>query len=157
MSLGPSGCERTATPSGASASATALTTAGGDAIAPPSPSPLWPPGEGTELLIVCRATIPGVRHAELALAALPGNPFVVGVGARRWPTPVTAAVGPRLGRAMSQGRVGLIPADRCLELNGIDTETFAKPVAAAATQLTELIWPGLSGTPTNRTTKGRHR
>ena len=121
------------------------------------PNPLWPPGEGTELLVVCRATVPGVRHAEPALAALPGNPFVVGVGARRWPTPVSAAFGPRLGRAVSEGRVGLIPADRRLELNGIDTEPFAKPVAAAAAQLSEVIWPGLSGAPANQTKKGRRR
>ena len=40
MSLGPSGSRVTVTPNGASASATAFTTAGGAPMAPPSPTPL---------------------------------------------------------------------------------------------------------------------
>ena len=43
---GVSGSRVTVTPNGASASATALTTAGGAPIAPPSPTPLYPPGPG---------------------------------------------------------------------------------------------------------------
>lgn len=117
-----------------------------------TPSPLWPPEEGVELVVVVRATVPGVRQVEGALAALPGNPFVVGVGAKRWPTPVTAAFGPRLGNARGQGRVGLFPVDRHLELNGIDTEPFAKPLAGAAAQLIELIWPDITGPSANQTT-----
>ena len=44
MRDGVSGRRVTVTPNGASASATALTTAGGAPMAPPSPTPLWPPG-----------------------------------------------------------------------------------------------------------------
>lgn len=124
-------------------------------------SPLWPPDKGAELIVVFRATVPGIRHGEGALAALPGNPYVVGVGAKRWPPPVAAAFGPRLGSARSQGRVALFPADRHLELNGIDTEPFAKPLAGAAAQLIELIWPGITGASANQTThqirRGRRR
>ena len=121
------------------------------------PNRLWPPDEDTNLLVVCRATVPGVRHAELALAGLIGEPFVVGVGANRWPRLVSAAFGTRMTRAMREGRVGLIPADRRLELNGIDTDPLPRSVGVAAVRLAELIWPGLSGTPANQTRKGHRR
>lgn len=115
-------------------------------------SPLWPPEEGVELVVVFRATVPGARQVEGALAALPGNPYVVGVGAKRWPPPAAAAFGPRLRSARSQGRVALFPADRHLELNGIDTEPFARPLASAAAELIERIWPGFTGASANQTT-----
>jgi hypothetical protein len=121
------------------------------------PHALWPPAAGAELVVVCRATVPGVRHAEGALLTLPGNPFVVGVGAKRWRNPVAAAFGPRLSTAQSQGRVGLIPADRHLELNGVETERFAKPVVVAAAHLIELIWPELTGPSAKPMKKGRGR
>ncbi|RNL62686.1 hypothetical protein EFK50_13105 [Nocardioides marmoriginsengisoli] len=117
-----------------------------------TPNPLWPPQEGVELVVVFRATVPGVRQVEGALAALPDNPHVVGVGSKRWPTPVAAAFGPRLGSAQSKDRVALFPADRHLELNGIDTEPFSKPLASAATELIELIWPDITGASVNQTT-----
>lgn len=117
---------------------------------------LWPPGEGTELLLVCRATVPGVRHAELALVGLPGQPFVVGVGAGRWPRPVKFAFGPRLAQATHDGRVGLVPPDRRLAQNGIDGAPFGGPVAAAATRLAELVGPGITG-PRTRPRGGRRR
>ncbi len=117
-----------------------------------TPSPLWPPEDGVELVVVFRATVPGVRQVEGALAALPGNPYVVGVGAKRWPTPAAAAFGPRLGSARSQDRVALFPVDRHLELNGIDTEPFSKPLAGAAAQLVELIWPDIGRGSANQTT-----
>lgn len=117
-----------------------------------TPSPLWPPEEGVELVVVFRATVPGACQVERALAALPGNPYVVGVGAKRWPSSVAAAFGPRLGSARIQGRVALFPADRRLELNGIDTEPFSKPLAGAAAQLIERIWPDITGTSANQTT-----
>jgi hypothetical protein len=122
-----------------------------------TPSPLWPLEEGVELVVVFRATVPGARQVEAALAALPGSPYVVGVGAKRWPTSVAAAFGPRLGNAQRQGRVALFPADRRLEVNGIGTEPLAKPLVWAAAQLIELIWPGITRASANQTTRQNER
>ena len=119
------------------------------------PNRLWPPDDNTKVLLVCRATVPGVRHAELALAAFAGA-IVVGVGAKRWPRPVSAAFGERLTQARREGRVGLLPSDRRLEVNGIDTHPLPKSVAAAAARLACLIGPDTFA-PTTQTLKGRRR
>jgi len=99
------------------------------------------------LVLVCRATVPGVRRAESALADLPDHAVVVGVGARRWPGPVRASFGPLLHVAHEAGRVVLVPADRHLEINGIDAQPLPKAFAAAAAQLLDLIWPAPSSHP----------
>lgn len=88
-----------------------------------------------EIVVVCRATIPGVRHVELALGRLPGEPLVAAVGARRWPGLVRASFGPRLAEIDALGGAVLVPSDRRVEVNGVDTRPFPRPVAAAATGL----------------------
>ena len=63
MAAGESGSLVTITPNGASASATALTTAGGEPIAPPSPTPLYPPGPGPGAVSTCAYSIGGTSVA----------------------------------------------------------------------------------------------
>ena len=98
------------------------------------------------LVVVCRATVPGVRRAEGVLADLAGRtelrlPVVVGVGAIRWPGAARATFGPCLAEAHEDGRVVLVPADRRLEVNGIDADPLPKAVTASAARLLELVWP----------------
>lgn len=98
------------------------------------------------LVVVCRSTIPGVRRAERVLADLarrrgPRRPIVVGVGGRRWPGPVRATFGPCMTRAHENGRIVLFPADRRLEVNGIDADPLPRSVTAAAVRLLDLVWP----------------
>jgi len=89
--------------------------------------------------LVCRVTVPGVRRAELALGDLPGRPVVVAVGARRLPGQVQGSFGPLLRAAYDGGRVALLPADRRLEVNGIDARPLPKAFATAASRLLDLI------------------
>src|SRR5262249_40991078 len=73
MRCGESGRRVTTTPSGASASATAFTTAGGAPIAPPSPTPLNPPGPGLGVSmcpysIAGTSAAPGTRESRNVVA-----------------------------------------------------------------------------------------
>ena len=102
------------------------------------------------VVLVCRATVPGVRRAELALAHLATPPLVVAVGARRWPGEVQASFGPSLRQAREAGRVVLVPADRRLELTGIDAQSLPRTLTAAAAQLLDLLWPGTPSEATHR-------
>ena len=106
-----------------------------------NPSPVVSLLTSASLVLVCRSTVPGVRRAEIALSDLPGRPVVVAVGARRWPGQVRASFGPLLREAYDAGRVALIPADRRLEVNGIEAPPLPKAFAAAVTRLLDLIWP----------------
>lgn len=98
------------------------------------------------VIVVCLATVPGVRRAERVLADLArraeqGRPVVVGVGARRWPGAARATFGPCLTEAHDDGRAVLVPADRRLEVNGLDADPLPKAVTASAARLLELVWP----------------
>lgn len=102
--------------------------------------PFWELARQQQVVVVCRATVPGVRRAELALAGLDGEPILAAVGARRWPRTVEASFGPRLAAVVDAGRAALIPADRSVEINGVGPEPLPKAVAAAAARLASLIW-----------------
>lgn len=94
-----------------------------------------------ELVLVCRATVPGVRRAESALGQLPGQPSVVVVGVRRWPGSVRASFGPQLRAARDSGRVEAIPADQRLAIEGVDPSPMPRAVASAAAQLVSALRP----------------
>lgn len=116
-----------------------------------SPNPLGSLLTSASVVLVCRSTVPGVRRAELALGVLPGRPAVVAVGTRRWPGQVQASFGPLLRAAYDGGRVALLPADRRLEVNGIDALPLPKAFTAAATRLLDLICPGTQAVRAHRT------
>ncbi len=120
-----------------------------------APNPIAALVHRVPLVLVCRATVPGVRRAERVVADLPGRPVVVGVGARRWPGPVRATFGPLLSAAHDAGRVALMPADVRLEINGIDADPLPKALTAAAMRLLDLIWPPALQTASTKPTKGR--
>lgn len=100
-------------------------------------------------VLVCRVSVPGVRRAELALADLPGTPYVVAMGASRWPGPVRASFGPRLGEAFDAGRLLVVPTVRRLALCGLDAQPVPRAVTGALAPLAADLWP------TSQVTGGR--
>jgi hypothetical protein len=101
--------------------------------------------ERAKVLVVCRATVPGVRQVEVALDALPADSFVAGVGAGRWPAVVEASFGPRLARTVAEGRAVLFPSDRRVEVNGIAAEALPAALVGAAGALVAAVWPDVVG------------
>jgi hypothetical protein len=91
------------------------------------------------VVVVCRASVPGVRQVERALDVLPRHPVVAAVGARRWPAAARASFGPQLSRVMDEGRAVLVPTSRRVEINGIDTEALPGSISGAAARLVELL------------------
>lgn len=110
---------------------------------------------GVRTVIVCRATVPGVRLTEQVLGQVLGQvtgaPIVVAaVGPRRWPGEITASLGPRLRELRSGGRVVPVPTDRRLEITGPDASPLPKPVRAAGRALWQLLdaaGPGVAADP----------
>lgn len=97
-------------------------------------------------VLVCRATVPGLRHAEGALeeiAKLPtelcGDVSLAAVGTRRWPSEVVASFGSHTAAAVAHRRCVLMPPDRRLARRGPEFARFSKPVAASARRLTALL------------------
>jgi len=98
------------------------------------------------LVLVCRATVPGLRQTEhlltgiAGIAGVAGRPVVIAaVGPSRWPGAVRAGCGPALRAARAAGLVVGVPADRRLESLGLTADALPKPVAAAGRQLAALL------------------
>jgi len=106
-----------------------------DGAPPRSETPSGP------LVLVCRATVPGVRAAELRLGPATRVDAVVVVGARRWPREVRACLGPSLRDLDSAGQVVFVPADRQLLLGGLDGRPLSGCVARAAGAVLGVLWP----------------
>ena len=111
-------------------------------------------GATTRTVLVCRATVPGLRHAEHALAGLStklstesGDVILAPVGARRWASEVVASLGPHTAAAVEDRRCVLMPLDRRLARHGPEAAPFSKPIAASARRLAALLWasPPLEG------------
>lgn len=102
------------------------------------------------VVLVCRGTVPGVRRAELALGQLPTQPLVVVVGSRRLPGVVWASFGPALRCTDAEGRLLVVPADRRLEVAGIDDRSLPKALTVAAARLVDQLVPELLETRTHR-------
>lgn len=90
---------------------------------------------GARLIVVTRASVPGVRQTEGVLDLL-GEPAVLAaVGPRRWPPVVTASCGPRLRAAVVAGRLVRVPLDRRLAVRGLTADRLPPRVAAAGRAL----------------------
>lgn len=92
----------------------------------------------SQVVLVCRASVPGVRSAERALAGLPEGARLVAVGASRWPRVVASTFGPYVTRAIEDGRTALVPSDRQLAVEGIDERPMPRAVVAAAAGLVRV-------------------
>jgi hypothetical protein len=124
-------------------------------IAMPGPTVVDGARPGPERqILVCRTALPSIRRAESACREAAA---IAVVGARRWPKPLAASLGPALAAAADAGRVVFVPHSRELQLNGVDAEPTPARVLAGGIRLAELIWPDLAQTPSRHRRRGRRR
>lgn len=100
---------------------------------------------GCRIVVVCRPTVPGVRLAEQFPHSITGPVIVASVGAGKWPSEVSASLGPRLRELRAANAVVTVPADRRLEVTGPTNCPLPKPVANAGRSLLGLIDAARSG------------
>jgi hypothetical protein len=87
------------------------------------------------IVLVARASIPGLRQLEQVLATCRPDPVVAVLGPPRWDRSVRAASGPGLLSAKAAGRVVHVPLDRHLVACGITCLPLPKAVAEAGRQI----------------------
>ncbi len=91
------------------------------------------------VLLVCRATVPGLQQAERTLSDLRATSLPVvlaAIGPRRTPGSVDSAMGPLLRELRRRGdRDVTVPVDRRLALTGPSAGPLPRPVAAAGRAL----------------------
>jgi len=103
-----------------------------------------------QIVLVCRATVPGVRQTEQLLAALPGRqPLIAAVGPAKWPGVVSASSGPLLRAARSAGRIVAVPLDRQLDVTGVTASPLPKHLTTAGRTLASHLLTDLPA-PTDR-------
>lgn len=106
------------------------------------------------VVVVCRATVPGVTSAERALyeltelhrstartSALPPV-LIAALGGARWRGAVGAACGPHLHEVLAQHRVVGVPRIRHLELNGPTAAPLPRALAASG----RALWSQINAT-----------
>ncbi|MGH3630353.1 MAG: hypothetical protein ACRDRL_23285 [Sciscionella sp.] len=86
-------------------------------------------------VVVCRASVPGMHHAEQVLAQLGRPSLIAAIGPAHSSSAVTASCGPLLRQARADGRVVRVPTNRRLEATGVTTDPLPKPVVAAGKAL----------------------
>jgi len=96
-------------------------------------------GWGREIdVLVCRATVPSIRKAELILARV--HPLVVAVvGASKWPSPVRSSLGPAMYAAWAVGGAVFFPHESALEVNGLTAEPLPATTLRAARRLLDFL------------------
>jgi hypothetical protein len=96
-------------------------------------------GGAIGVVLVCAATVPGLRQAEAALAAITGPVVLAAVGPRKWPGVVTASLGPTAAALRRDGRLVRVPLDRRLAATGLTGDPLPRRVAAAARAILQLL------------------
>lgn len=91
-----------------------------------------------EVVLVTRATVPGMRRLDIALTALGAErALVAAVGAdrRRWPKPVEAAMSPVTRQLQAEDRLFSIPSVPTLSVAGLTPDPLPRAVMAAVADL----------------------
>jgi hypothetical protein len=91
--------------------------------------------QSAAVVLVARATIPGFRQLEQAMALCCGDPLVAVHGPARWDRSVSATSGPLLLAAQAAGQVVSVPSNRRLAAAGITSAPLPKGVLEAGRQL----------------------
>ena len=97
------------------------------------------------IIAVTTPTIPGLRRLELALTMLaPARVIVAVTGShpRRWPRPVTAALGPLTTAAVTANLLVDLPSDKGLALRGLDSSPLPTSLLKAAENLLQHVAAG---------------
>ena len=91
--------------------------------------------ESAAVVLVARATIPGFRQLEQAMAMCCQDPVVAVQGPTRRDRSVYATAGPLLLAAQAVGRVVSVPSNRHLAASGITSAPLPQGVLEAGRQL----------------------
>ena len=97
---------------------------------------------GQTVVVVARATVPGLRRLESSLHLLDADravAAVLGGPHRRWPREVAHTVGPLTGALIDSGRHVEIPEHRTLAVHGLTPAPLPTPLLTAAGVLLSLI------------------
>jgi hypothetical protein len=96
-------------------------------------------GDASGVVVVCRATVPGLRSAEVALHRLGARGVVLAVvGARRLPNVVRGTAGLRVSELLATGRVVCFDHDRRLAVEGPDDRPLPRTLLASAGRVMDL-------------------
>lgn len=91
--------------------------------------------DAATVVVVARATVPGLRRLESTLHLLDADrtiAAVVGPPRRRWPRPMAHSVGDHTRVLIDAGRLVEIPEDRTLAVQGLTPEPLPAPLLTAA-------------------------
>ncbi len=80
---------------------------------------------GVPVVLVARATVPGIRRLETVLHMIPGGTVqgaVLGPRVKKWPQAVTHSVGPKVSSLLKAGGLVTVPVDRHLAATGLNPE-----------------------------------
>jgi hypothetical protein len=106
------------------------------------------------VLVVCRATVPGVRHTDQVLVGLPARAdLVAALGPMRWPGVVRASCGSQMRALRTGDHVVAVPLDRQLETAGLTASPLPRRLTAAGRTLAARLLPDLP-TPARRRSGG---
>ena len=97
-------------------------------------------GTVADVVLVARATIPGLRGLEAAVE-LVGHERVVAVtvGAKRWPRPVEQAAGTAVRRLRTEGRIVYVPEVPALAISGLTPDPLPPAILRPARTLLTLL------------------
>lgn len=93
------------------------------------------------VVLVTRATVPGVRRLDVALCLL-GEPRAVAVlvgAGRRWPRPVQQAASAAVRRLRARGRLVCVPNDAHLALSGLTPDPLPAAVRMAGVRVLDQV------------------
>jgi hypothetical protein len=104
----------------------------------------------TAVVVVCRATAPGMRRAEELLGRVSAPALLTVVGPRKWPAVVTASLGPTAAGLRAAGRLVAVPIDPHLAAAGLTADPLPRRVLAAARAVLDLIPASAAATSIDR-------
>jgi hypothetical protein len=99
------------------------------------------------VVLVARASVPGLRKVEQALAIAPGAPVLALRGPRRWQRSVRASAGAQVLLAQGSGRVVTVATDRHLAASGITGAPLPRAVLEAGRQILAALLGTYPHTP----------
>lgn len=95
---------------------------------------------GARVIVVCRATVPGLRLTEQVLAGLTERHVsVAAIGPAKWPRKVSDGRGPILAGLLSIGQLVIVPTDRRIETAGPSPAALPRPILDAGRALLGLV------------------
>ena len=97
------------------------------------------------VVLVARATVPGLRRMEAALELVgESRAFAVTVGTKRWPRAVEQSAGMAVRRLGARGRIVDVPEVPALAISGLTPDPLPPAVTRAAYALLNLLEGPLS-------------